>query len=220
MKIFIVEDDLVLKRELTIYLNSYGYQCQTSENYQQMVEQVLSAAPDLVLLDINLPRLDGYHICREIRKSSDVPIIIVTSRDDDMNELMGIHLGADDFITKPYNTQILLARIGAILKRRHHNHDSDSLTWGDLTLQSAKGIVSYQDQQVELTKNEIKILATLISKQGDIVSRDALMEALWQSEAFVDENTLTVNVNRLRKKLDGIGATDCIKTKRGLGYSL
>lgn len=220
MKIFIVEDDLALKRELTIYLTSYGYQCLTSENYQQMVEQVLTATPDLVLLDINLPYLDGYHICREIRKSSDVPIIIVTSRDDDMNELMGINLGADDFISKPYNTQILLARIGAILKRRQHGNDADNLTWGELTLQSAKGVICYQNQQLELTKNEIKILATLMAKQGHIVSRDALMEALWQSDAFVDENTLTVNVNRLRKKLDGIGATDCIKTKRGLGYSL
>ena len=175
--------------------------------------------PDLVLLDINLPVFDGYYICREIRSKSDVPIIIVTSRDSEMDELMSMNLGADDFITKPYNTQILLARISSIL-RRVNNSTSQLLTHNGLNLNLSSGSISYNNNISELTKNEMKILNYLILNKEKIVSRDELMEYLWSSEAYVDDNTLSVNVTRLRKKLEEIGLKNVIETRRGLGYIL
>ncbi len=218
MKIFVVEDDKKLKSELITFLRNYGYECISSEDYKDMVKVVLEAQPDLVLLDINLPFFDGYHICREIRKTSDVPIIVVTSRAGDMEELMSMNLGADDFITKPYNTQILLAHIAAVLKRSELKNVVNSLNYKGIVLQTTRGLVSYNNNEIEFTKNEMKILSVLIEKAGSIVSRDELMDELWQSDEFVDDNTLTVNVNRLRRKLDDIGANDYIKTKRGQGY--
>ena len=173
----------------------------------------------MILLDINLPVFDGYYICREIRSKSDVPIIIVTSRDSEMDELMSMNLGADDFITKPYNTQILLARISSIL-RRVNNSTSQLLTHNGLNLNLSSGSISYNNNISELTKNELKILNYLILNKEKIVSRDELMEYLWSSEAYVDDNTLSVNVTRLRKKLEEIGLKNVIETRRGLGYIL
>lgn len=218
MKIFIVEDDKVLRTELIKLLGSYGYECDYSENWQNITKCVLKAAPDLILLDINLPQFDGFFICREIRKQSEVPIIVVTSRNTDMDELMSMNLGADDFVTKPYNTQILLARIASILKRSTATTVSDSIEYKGVNFLQAKGVVSYCNSSVELTKNEIKILSVLYKNAGRIVSRDELMDELWKSDEFVDDNTLTVNVNRLRKKLEDIGVKDFISTKRGMGY--
>lgn len=218
MKIFIVEDDKKLKSELIIFLSNYGYECISSEEYKEMVEIILKASPDLVLLDINLPYFDGYHICREIRKISDVPIIVVTSRAGDMDELMSMNLGADDFITKPYNTQILLAHISAVLKRTETKIIENKLCHNGVVLQTARGIATYENNEIELTKNEMKILSVLIENAGRIVTRDELMDELWQSDEFVDDNTLTVNVNRLRRKLEDIGANNFIVTKRGQGY--
>ena len=171
------------------------------------------------LLDINLPVFDGYYICKEVRKSSDVPIIVVTSRDSELDELMSMNLGADDFITKPYNTQILLARISSILKRTYGSLSaSETLCYKGLTLNLSNGSITYEQKTMELTKNELKILGCLIKNQGQIVSRDVLMEHLWKSDLFVDDNTLSVNVTRLRKKLEEIGLKDAIETRRGLGY--
>lgn len=218
MKIFIVEDDKKLKSELITFLSNYGYECISSEEYKEMVEIILKSSPDLVLLDINLPYFDGYHICREIRKSSDVPIIVVTSRAGDMDELMSMNLGADDFITKPYNTQILLAHISAVLKRTETKITENKLCHNGVVLQTARGIATYENNEIELTKNEMKILSVLIEKAEQIVTRDELMDELWQSDEFVDDNTLTVNVNRLRRKLEDIGAINFIVTKRGQGY--
>lgn len=174
----------------------------------------------MVLLDINLPYFDGFHICREIRNKSDIPIIIVTSRSTDMDELMGMNLGADDFITKPYNKQILLARIGAILKRTKPKSVGEIIKFKGVELSIAKSIVSLDNKIAELTKNELYILSILIQNAGKIVSRKELMDELWQSDEFIDDNTLTVNVNRLRHKLDSIDAVDLITTKRGQGYLL
>ncbi len=171
------------------------------------------------MLDINLPVFDGYYICREIRSKSDVPIIIVTSRDSEMDELMSMNLGADDFITKPYNTQILLARISSIL-RRVNSSSSQLLMHNGLNLNLSSGSISYNNNISELTKNELKILNYLILNKEKIVSRDELMEYLWSSEAYVDDNTLSVNVTRLRKKLEEIGLKNVIETRRGLGYIL
>ncbi|KXL52429.1 response regulator protein GraR [Anaerotignum neopropionicum] len=220
MTLFIVEDDFELRKELITFLEKCGYDCKTSNDFTNIVKDALEAEPDLILLDINLPYFDGYHICREIRKVSDVPIIIVTSRNTDMDELMSMNLGADDFVTKPYNTQILLARINAILKRAEKVGDASDLKYNGLTVYTTKSKVSFADKSVDLTKNELRILWIFIKNQGNIVSRNDLMDELWQSDEFVDDNTLTVNVNRLRKKLEQIGAVNFIQTRRGQGYIL
>ena len=218
MKIYIVEDDRVLRTELMKLLNSYGYECAYSDDWQNIIQLALQESPDLILLDINLPIFDGFHICREIRKQSEVPIIVVTSRSTDMDELMSMNLGADDFVTKPYNTQILIARIAALLKRSVAATALQSTEYKGVTFQQAKGIITFEGNSAELTKNEMKILSVLLKNTGKIVSRDELMNELWQSDEFVDDNTLTVNVNRLRKKLEDIGAKNFITTKRGMGY--
>jgi DNA-binding response OmpR family regulator len=170
----------------------------------------------LVLLDINLPHIDGYHICKEVRKSSDVPIIIVTSRNSEFDELMSMNFGADDFVTKPYNTQILLARINSLLRRT--NQVADTISCKGLQLNLSDSSMTYETTKLELTKNEIKILHLLMINENTIVKRDAIMDALWQSNEFIDDNTLTVNINRLRKKLETVGLKELLKTKRGQGY--
>lgn len=188
--------------------------------FDTIVEQIEQAAPQLVLLDINLPVVDGYFVCRELRKRSDVPIIVVTSRDTEMDELMSMNLGADDFVTKPYNTQILLARIESVLRRSNQANVSDVLTYNGLSFNTASGTVTYNDASDELTKNEMKILTYLLKHKGKIVSRSDLMDFLWSTDVFVDDNNLSVNVTRLRKKLDALGMPDTIETRRGLGYIL
>jgi DNA-binding response OmpR family regulator len=220
MKLFIIEDDIVLRTELISLLESYNYSCETSDNFKNIISEAVDSNADLILLDINLPYYDGYHVCREIRKISDVPIMVVTSRNNDMDELMSMNLGADDFITKPYNIQILLARIAAILKRTNQKNYSSEVEYKGLTLSTAKSTVYYESKEAELTKNELRILSVLMQNANSIISRDDLMDELWQSDEFVDDNTLTVNVNRLRKKLEEIGAADFIKTKRGQGYMI
>lgn len=217
-RIFIIEDDQLLRVELAKLLEAYGYTCEVSDAFERIIEVALSAKADLVLLDIHLPYYDGHHVCREIRKQSDVPIIVVTSSNSDMDELMSMNLGADDFVTKPYNKQILLARISAVLKRTQAKGEIEQIEHKGVILYPAKSVVAYEGVQAELTKNELRILSILMHHRGEIVSRDEMMEELWQSEEFVDDNTLTVNVNRLRKKLDEIGAVSFIQTKRGQGY--
>ena len=218
-KIIIVEDTEKIRNELKEFLSKYGYDVKVPEDFNNIINYIFEENPDLILLDINLPVFDGYYICREIRSKSDVPIIIVTSRDSEMDELMSMNLGADDFITKPYNTQILLARISSIL-RRVNNSSSQLLTHNGLNLNLSNGSISYNNNISELTKNELKILNYLILNKEKIVSRDELMEYLWSSEAYVDDNTLSVNVTRLRKKLEEIGLKNIIETRRGLGYIL
>lgn len=219
-KIFIVEDEEKMVKELTLTLNKYGYSTSFSFDFEHIVDCIINDNPDLVLLDINLPYYDGFYICRELRKSSNIPIIVVTSRDSDMDELMSINLGADDFITKPYNTQILLARIGALLKRAYNDSTIETFKLRDLTYNLSTSEAIFSTNKVELTKNENKILYILFQNKGKIVSRDKIIKALWQDEEFVDDNTLTVNINRLRKKLEEIGAKDYLQTKRGQGYIL
>ena len=218
--ICIVEDDAVIRTELKTLLEKYGYMATMPENFGNVVPYVLTQNPSLVLLDINLPVYDGYHICREIRKYSKVPIIVVTSRNSDMDELMSMNLGADDFVTKPYNTQILLARIASLLNRTYGAEKEDRLVFGQLSLDIGKSLVSFGAGSAGLTRNELRILALLMRNKNTVSSRDDIMNELWQSDEFVDDNTLTVNINRLRKKLDEIGAEGLLKTKRGQGYSL
>lgn len=217
-KIFLVEDDAKIRTELKRLLEKYGYDCITTEDFAHVTALVLQAKPHLVLLDINLPQFDGYQVCREIRAQSTLPIIIVTSRDSELDELMSMNLGADDFITKPYNTQILLARIASVLKRSYQNEVSLTIEHNGVVLDLSKSMVFHGQNQAELTKNELRILHLLMENKGRILSRDDLMNDLWQSDEFVDDNTLTVNINRLRKKLEGIGVTDFLLTRRGQGY--
>ena len=220
MKIYIIEDDKKLRAELVKLLSAYKYDCSFDDDYENIISLALEKQPDLILLDVNLPVFDGYYICREIRKQSDVPIIIVTSRSTDMDELMSMNLGADDFITKPYHSQILLAHISAVLKRCNSQSVAEKVEYRGLTLYPSQSKISYQENETDLTKNEMKILTIQINNAGRIVSRSDLMNALWQSDEFVDDNTLTVNVNRLRKRIKEIGAPELITTKRGLGYIL
>lgn len=218
-KIIIVEDEEVIREELKTFLQKYGYEVLAPTEFNNIVDFILNKKADLVLLDINLPIYDGYYICRELRKESDIPIIIVTSRNTDMDELMSMNLGADDFVTKPYNTQILLARIVSLLKRSGlSTKPNNTLTCKGINLNLSNATVLYNDKEIELTKNEVKILSYLMEKQGSIVSRSSIMEYLWKSDWFVDDSTLTVNITRLRKKLEEIGIENLIETRRGLGY--
>jgi DNA-binding response OmpR family regulator len=219
-KIIIIEDTETIREELKTFLSRYGYEVVAPANFENIINDSLREKADLILLDINLPVTDGYYICREIRKTSDVPIIVVTSRDNEMDELMSMNLGADDFISKPYNTQILLARIESILRRVHGSNTRDTITYNDLELNLTNGSVTYKDNTAELTKNELKILSCLIKNKGKIVSREDLMDFMWNSDIFVDDNNLSVNVTRLRKKLEEVGMKENIETKRGLGYIL
>lgn len=217
MKIYIVEDEKVLRDELAKFLYSYGYECVYSDDFQNIIKNIFEQNPDLILLDVNLPYYDGYQICREIRKKSDIPIIIVTSRSTDMDELMALNLGADDFITKPYNSHILLAHISAILKRGN-SMPIDTISYKGLTLQLGKNMVTYNNKSEVFTKNEFQMLVILIKNKEKIVSREEIMNDLWQTEEFIDDNTLTVNMARLRHKLSSIGLENFIITKRGQGY--
>ena len=199
-------------------LEKYGYECITTDDFSSVLSAIEAASPHLILLDINLPHFDGYHICREIRSHSQIPIIIVTSRNSDVDELMSMNLGADDFITKPYHTQILLARIAALLKRSYQTDHESQLEHNGVMLSLSDSTITANGQTAELTKNELKILHLLMQNKGTIQSRDELINALWQTDEFIDDNTLTVNINRLRKKLESIGVTNYLKTKRGMGY--
>ena len=219
-KIFIIEDEEKIRLELSTFLNRYGYETSYSTDFENIVNIALKEKPHVILLDINLPYFDGYYICREIRKSSNVPIIVVTSRNSEIDELMSMNLGADDFITKPYNTQILLARISSILRRTYQNLDAEIFEYNGLKYNMSTSEMEFNNNKVELTKNESRILYTLIKNKEKIVSRNELIKSLWQNDEFVDDNTLTVNINRLRKKLDEIGAVGYLQTKRGQGYIL
>ena len=221
-RILIIEDNPRIRRELTVFLESNGFDCMVPQSFDKIVEETDFPAVHLVLLDINLPGVDGFYLCRKIRALSDVPIIVVTSRDTELDELMAMNLGADDFVTKPYHPQILLARITSVLKRayREKNTDRDRVHCGSFDLLLTRSVILYQGKETELTKNELRILSTMQDHLGEIVSREMLMTQLWNSDLFVDDNTLTVNVNRLRSKLADIGLADVIETRRGQGYLL
>lgn len=220
-KILIVEDDQKLRNELKIFLKKNGYEALTIEKFDNSIQDILDKKADLILLDINLPYLDGEYICKEIRKISDVPIIIVTSRDSEIDELISLNNGADQYVTKPYNIQILLAKIAGLLKRSESTAtNQNKINCKDFILNISKSIIEKEEKQIELTKNELKILHFLVLKKGQIVSRDEIINYLWDSESFIDDNTLTVNMARLRTKLDELGVRDSIVTKRGQGYML
>ena len=213
-KILIVEDDKKLREELKIFLEKHGYEISILENFENAIKDILESNSDLVLLDINLPYMDGEYICKEIRKVSNVPIIMVTSRDNELDELLSINNGADQYITKPYNIQILLAKIERLLKRSMDNQtNQNKIDCGKFILNISKSVIEKGNETIELTKNELKILHFLVLNKEKIVSRNDIMDYLWDSESFVDDNTLTVNIKRLRTKLEEIGLKDEIETK-------
>lgn len=220
MKIAIVEDDLRIARELSLFLERNGYETQVVADFEHAAEVILAGGAQLALLDLYLPGSDGCKICMELRRRSDLPVIMVTSSDSEVDELSAMNVGADDYVTKPYNVQILLMRIKNALRRAYQSDPGSELTHGGVVLHIARASVTGPGGECELSRNELLILETLLRSGEDIVTRDQLMNALWQTDEFVDENILTVNVNRLRRKLNTIGAQDFIQTHRGQGYSL
>ena len=218
-RIFIVEDDPGIAQAIAEQAKLWELETRCVQDFRSVMAEFAAFDPHLVLLDIALPFFNGYHCCSEIRKVSKVPIIFISSASDNMNIVMAMNMGADDFIAKPFDQAVLTAKIQAILRRTYDfaaavpvlEHKGAFLNTGDNTL-------TFQDQQIALTKNEYRILLTLMENKGKVVSRERLMERLWETDSFVDENTLTVNVNRLRKKLDAAGLADFITTKFGVGY--
>lgn len=218
--IYVVEDDASIRGGLLQVLERNGYETRWCERFDTVVDEVLAASPDLVLLDLTLPDTDGQFICRELRAVSSVPIMVLTSRVTEIDEVMSMNMGADDFVPKPYSARVLVARIEALLRRVAGSSETQLLRHNGVEIDPARSLAYANGRQVELTKNEIRILTLLVSKAGTIVSREALMRDLWDSDAFVDDNTLTVNINRLRGTLEKIGVKGYLTTHRGRGYSV
>lgn len=220
-KILIVEDDTALAKALHIAISAWDHQVRCAEHLNDIISEFKEFDPHLVLMDISLPFHNGFYWCSEIRKISKVPIVFLSSASDNMNIVMAMNMGGDDFVAKPVDPTVLVAKLGAILRRCYDmNEPSTTLTHKGVVLDLGDTTVSYNGQKTELTKNEFKIIQTLMENKGKIVSRDALMVKLWQMDCYVEENTLTVNVNRLRKKLSDLGITDYIKTRVGSGYTI
>ncbi len=220
-RILIVEDDGVIAGEVIKQAESWGFQAKAVENFREVMKEFQAFAPHLVLLDISLPCYDGYYWCSEIRKVSKVPVIFISSASDNMNIIMAMNMGADDFIGKPFDGAVLIAKMQALLRRTYDfTSDAPMLEHKGACLDTGKQVLSYQGEEISLTKNEYRIMLTLLTSRGKVVSREKLMEALWKTDSYVDENTLSVNVNRLRRKLDASGLKDYIETKVGVGYGI
>ena len=220
-RILIVEDDRGIAEAIAAHMAKWNLHTEAVTDFRAVLADLARVQPHLVLMDISLPFMSGYHWCLEIRKISPVPVIFISSASDNMNIIMAMNMGGDDFIAKPFDPDVLVAKVQALLRRTYDygaaapvlEHNGALLTTGD-------GVLTYDGQKIDLTKNEYRILLTLMQNKGKIVSREKLMDALWQTDAFVDENTLSVNVGRLRKKLDAAGLTDFIVTRFGMGYGV
>lgn len=218
-KIFIVEDDMVIAKTVKNHLQTWGFEVEYVSDFQNVMSHFVSFDPQLVLLDISLPFVNGFTLCKKIRKVSKVPIIFISSASDNMNIVMAINMGGDDFIAKPFDLTILTTKVQALLRRTYDfTGQTNLLEHRGAILNTSDATLIYDDQKIDLTKNDQKILHVLLENKGKAVSRDALMTRLWETNSFIDDNTLTVNINRLRKKLETIGLNDFIKTKKGLGY--
>ena len=218
-KILLVEDDEAISNSIKNHLENWGFEIAAVRDFRNIINEFNKVNPHIVLLDIILPFYDGYYWCKEVRKISNVPIVFLSSASDNMNIVMAVNMGGDDFIAKPFDFSVFLAKVQAVLRRTYDMSGGISvIEHKGITLNLIDFTLSYQDKILELTKNEFRILETLLANKGKIVSRDTLMTKLWQDDNYVEENTLTVNVMRLRKKLEDIGATDFIKTKVGCGY--
>ena len=221
-KIMIVEDDESISSELKELLQNSGYEAVVLQDFNNSLNEILRVAPDLLLMDINIPYVNGELLLQCLRKSSNIPVIMVTSKNNETDEALSISYGADDYITKPYNPNILLLRIGAVIKRTSKNYSANSneLAYRDLTFDTQKGIIKKDGIEIVLTKNEMIIFSYLLTHKDKIVTRDELMTALWDNTEFVNDNALTVNISRLRNKLKEIGYEDAIDTRKGQGYIL
>ena len=220
-KVFIVEDDAVIARAVAAHLTTWQMQVQCAGNFEKITEEVEDFQPDIIIMDIKLPYYNGFYWCAEIRKTSKVPIVFLSSADDNMNIVMAMNMGGDDFIAKPFDLNVLTAKVQALLRRTYEFAGATNLLeHKGAILDKENGILTYQGEKIELTKNEWRILQVLMEHKGKAVSRDTLMMRLWESDSFIDDNTLTVNVTRLRRKLEEIGLSDYIQTKKGVGYLL
>ncbi len=217
-RIMIVEDEMYIAEELYTILNNNGYQAIILKDFKNAKEKILNQKPDLVLLDIYIPYLNGEMLLKEIRKESNIPIIMVTSKDNEVDEVLSMSYGADDYITKPYNPTLLLLRINNIFKRM--SYTSDTLTYKDLMINMQKGMIKKDNIEITLTKNEMIIFNYLLNHQDRIVSRDELMTDLWNNSEYINDNALTINISRLRAKLKDIGYENVIETRKGIGYIL
>lgn len=218
-KVLIVEDDKTISGILEDHLSGWGYEVARVKDFQYVLEEFKAFEPHIVLLDIGLPYFNGHHWCGEIRGVSKVPIIFISSADDNMNIVMALNMGGDDFIAKPFDLNVVTAKVQALLRRSYFFQEQTNIIehkGAVLNLNDAS--LSYEGERIELTKNEYRILQILMARKGEIVSRDEIMRALWEDDSFVDDNTLTVNVTRLRKKLEEAGLSGYIKTKKGIGY--
>lgn len=220
-RILLIEDDEVIAGAVSRHLTNWGYEVKTAEDFQDVLHTFAEFQPQLVLMDISLPFYNGFHWCSEIRRLSKVPILFLSSASDNMSIVMAVNMGGDDFVSKPFDMNVLTAKIQALLRRTYDfagtsalmEHKGAILNISDATL-------TYNDRRIELTKNEFRILQMLLENKGKIVSRDAIMTRLWENDDYVDENTLTVNITRLRRKLESIGLIQFITTKKGLGYTV
>ena len=218
-RILIVEDDAVIASSMKKGLEVWGYEVECVSDFKNVLSDFARIDPQLVLLDISLPFYNGYHWCGEIRKFSKVPIMFISSASDNMNIVMAMNMGGDDFIAKPFDLNVLTAKVQALLRRTYDFAGTSSLLeHRGAILNVSDGTFTYDGEKVELSRNELKILQVLMENSGKVVSRDTLMVKLWETDSFVDENTLSVNVNRLRRKLESLGLTDFITTRKGLGY--
>ena len=220
-RIFIVEDDETIAKTVKNHLESWDYEVAFVENFSEVMQEFATFSPQLVLMDNKLPFFNGYHWCSEIRKISKVPVIFLSSASDNMNIVMAMNMGGDDFIAKPFDLDVLTVKIQAMLRRSYDFAGNSSvLEHKGAMLNLTEAVLFYQEKRLELTKNELRILQTLMENKEKVVSRDELMTRLWEDDSYVDENTLSVNVNRLRKKLESVGLSDFILTKKGLGYRI
>lgn len=218
-KIFIVEDDMVIASAIANHIAAWDCQVKCAEDFKNIMAEFEAFVPDLVLMDIGLPFFNGYHWCTQIRAVSKVPIIFISSASDNMNIVMAMNMGGDDFIAKPFDLTVLTAKVQALLRRTYDfSIQTQTLEHMGAVLNINDASLTYQDEKIDLTKNEFKILQILLERKGSVVSREDIMIKLWETDSFVDENTLTVNVARLRKKLETGGLTDFITTKKGMGY--
>ena len=218
-KIFIVEDDTTIAKTISDHLKKWGYTVYTVQNFRNVTEEFVAYGPELVLMDILLPFYNGYHWCTEIRKLSKVPILFLSSANDNMNIVMAMNMGGDDFVEKPFDLNVLTAKIQALLRRTYSfQGQMNVLEQKGVFLNLADATLTYGEERIELTKNDFRILQVLMENAGKIVKRDQLMQRLWESDEFIDDNTLTVNMTRLRRKLEEMGLKDFIKTKKGIGY--
>lgn len=217
-KIRIIEDDLSIANELKEILENAGYLAEVTEDFSTILDQIRKEQPDLILLDINLPKINGEILLQQIRKESNIPVIMVTSKNTEVDEVLSMSYGADDYITKPYNPTILLLRIGAVLKRSERS--TDKIIYHNLEVIPQKGIIKQENKEIILTKNEMIIFLYLLQHQGKIVTRDELMTDLWNNDEYINDNALTVNISRLRSKLKEIGYEEAIETRKGQGYIL